>query len=103
MKNTETIKLTSEVIRKLSIKRPYISLSLLVLNISSIISLIVINQIYGGLILYFLSVIWIGARAHGLAVLIHDLTHGLFFNSFKTNIIFGEILSWFLFYSMGGV
>lgn len=52
--------------------------------------------------LYVLTVIWVGARQHALAVLMHDSAHGRLFSNRHCNDAVGELLAWTVFVTMHG-
>lgn len=52
--------------------------------------------------IFILSVILIGARMHGLAILMHDTTHTLAYKTRSFNLYIGELIAWYLAMPMSG-
>jgi fatty acid desaturase len=52
--------------------------------------------------IYVLSVIVIGARMHGLAILMHETTHSIAYKTRKLNFYIGELIAWSLMIPMSG-
>jgi fatty acid desaturase len=52
--------------------------------------------------LYVLTVVWVGARQHALAVLMHDAAHGRLFANRHLNDAVGELLAWCVFVTLHG-
>lgn len=89
---TDSEQLNPALIRQLSKLKPWISVSHVVLEYVFIISAIVLCSLYGHPLLYVVCVMWIGARQHALAILIHEAAHYRLVKHKPTNDFIGEVL-----------
>ena len=84
--------LNPAVIKQLSRLKPWVSLSHVALEYVFIISAIVLCNLYWHPLLYGVCVMWIGARQHALATLIHEAAHYRLVHHKPLNDFIGEVL-----------
>lgn len=96
-------RLSPTVIRKLSVLNPWVSGSHILLEYIYIFAAIILVSIYWHPALYVVAVMWIGARQHALAILLHEGSHYRIFKRKKVNDFVGEAFFAFpLFVTMRG-
>ena len=89
---TKLERLDPRVIRRLSQLKPWVSLGHIGLEYFFIFAAIVICQMYWHPLLYIVAVMWIGARQHAFAILMHDASHYRITRNKKVNDIVSEML-----------
>ena len=89
---TKAERLNPATIKQLSTLTPWRSLSHVALEYLFITSAIVLYTLYGHPLLYVPCVMWIAARQHALAILIHEAAHYRLLKHKPTNDVIGEVL-----------
>ncbi len=89
---TENERLSPAIIKQLSKLKPWISVSHVALEYVFIFSAIVLCSLYWHPLLFVVCVMWIGARQHALAILIHEASHYRLVKHRRTNDFIGEAL-----------
>ena len=89
---TASERLNPALIKQLSRLKPWLSLSHVALEYVFIISAIVLCTLYWHPLLYVVCVMWIGARQHALAILVHEAAHYRLIKHKPTNDFIGEAL-----------
>lgn len=92
---TKAERIDASIIRRLSILKPWISVSHIILEYVFIISAIVLCSNYWHPLTYIVSVMWIGARQHALIILMHEGAHYRIVNNRKLNDFLGEVFTAF--------
>jgi fatty acid desaturase len=91
-------RLAISVVRELSAIAPLRSTVAIAAEWAGIIVAVVLYQRFGHPIFLPLVIMWIGARQHALAILMHDGTHYLLFKNRRLNEVVSELfLAWPLF------
>ena len=96
-------RLDPKVIRKLSKLNPWVSTGHIVFEYVAIFSAILLANRFPNPLVYILAVMWIGARAHALAILLHEASHYRILKNKAVNDFVGELFFAFpLFVTMRG-
>jgi len=91
-------RLATPVVRELSAIDPLRSTIAIATEWTGIILAVVLYQRYLHPIFLPLAIMWLGARQHALAILMHDATHYLLFKNRRVNEVVSEVfLAWPLF------
>ncbi len=85
-------RLKPAVIKQLSRLNPWLSLGHVALEYGFIISAIVLCNLYWHPLLYVVCVMWIAARQHALAILVHEASHYRLLEHKPANDFIGEAL-----------
>ena len=80
-----------KIIRSLSTLNPWRSIGQMVFDWVTIIGAIILCDMYWHPLLYVLCVMWIGARQHGLGILLHEAAHYRLVKNKKVNDLIGEL------------
>lgn len=100
---TASEKLSPAVIRQLSQLKPGLAVGHIFLEHFFILSAAVLCTMYWHPLLYVVTVMWIGARQHALAIILHDGAHYRITRNKKLNDFIGEtMLAFPLFVTMRG-
>lgn len=87
-----------EVIRRLSVLRPVRTLAHIALEWCLVAAAIALSMrlwqwnVYAGAVGYVAAVVWIGARQHAIAILMHESAHYRLFRNRTWNDLLGELL-----------
>jgi fatty acid desaturase len=85
----------SDELKKLSVLRSWGTMAALILDWAVIAAAIAVSSHFGGLWLYLLAVAVIAGRMHGLAVLMHEVTHFRFIKNRKIADVIGDLfMAW---------
>ena len=96
-------RLDPKIVRKLSVLKPWLSAGHVGMEYIFILGAIVLANMYWNPLVYILAVMWIGARQHAIAIMIHDAAHYRILKNRKANDIFAEtFLAFPLFVTMRG-
>jgi fatty acid desaturase len=85
-------RLPKETLRELSRVHPWRGLAHVAAELGAIAAAIWVSSTYWHPALYLLAVIWIGARQHALAILMHDGAHYRLHPNKRVNDVVGELL-----------
>ena len=88
----ETDRLDPAVVRRLSQLKPWLSVGHILLEYLFIISSILIIMAYPHPVLYIVGVMWISARQHAIAILLHEASHYRILKNKSANDLIGEVL-----------
>lgn len=83
--------LDKATIRRLSQLKPWLSTAHLFLEYVFIFSAILLVNQFRNPILYVLAVMWIGARQHAMAIMLHEASHYRIVKNKKLNDLLGEV------------
>jgi fatty acid desaturase len=90
-----------DIIREMSKLNPLRSCSQIALEWLFILGAIVVCHNYWNIILYIITIMWIGGRMHALGILMHDAVHYRIANRRRLNDVLGEVfLAWPLFVTL---
>ena len=96
-------RLDPRIIKKLSVLKPWLSVSHIALEYIFIVGAIVVCTLFWHPLLYLASIMWIGARQHAIAIMIHDGSHYRILKNRKANDFVSELfLAFPLFVTMRG-
>jgi fatty acid desaturase len=85
----------SDELKKLSVLRSWDTMAALILDWAVIAAAIALSSHFGGVWLYLLAVAVIAGRMHGLAVLMHEVTHFRFIKNRKIADVIGDLfMAW---------
>jgi fatty acid desaturase len=100
-KKIKKIVLSPSVVKDLSIINPLKGCATILFHWILIIGAIFLSQHFQYLWLYIITVMWIGARQHALAILMHEGAHSrLLKNKFWNDAIADIVLAWPIFVSL---
>lgn len=96
-------KITREQLVELSERKPWKFNLALMIDIFLITMSIVISEYFWfNPFVFIISLMLIGSRLHGIAILMHETTHSLAYKNRMTNLFVGEILAWPILTTMSG-
>ena len=96
-------RLDPKIVKKLSVLKPWLSVSHIALEYIFIIGAVVLCTMFWHPLLYLVCIMWIGARQHAIAIMIHDASHYRILKNRKTNDFVSELfLAFPLFVTMRG-
>lgn len=96
-------RLDPKIVRRLSVLKPWLSVGHIALEYVFILGAIVLSSSYSHPLTYIIAVMWIGARQHAIAIMIHDAAHYRIVKKRKANDIIAEtFLAFPLFVTMRG-
>ena len=100
---TQLERVDKSVVRQLSQLRPWLSFSHILLEYVFIFSAILLVNMYWHPLLYVVAVMWIGARQHAFAILLHDASHyRILKNKTANDVVSESLLAFPLFVTVRG-